>query len=189
MKLELYDLYRDLKSKRILFCYSGPIAHAGIEGVAQTLRMNLEYDDTGNATKVAVFSIFIEQVQNILNYSAERLGGAETESENELGFGTVAIGREADGSYFIYCGNRVYNKDTAELGRRIDELKGLSKDELKALYKERRRMEPPPGSKGAGLGLVEIARKAGKPIEYSFRKIDEIFSFFIIKVVVGGVAA
>jgi hypothetical protein len=185
MELDLYSLYQDLKSRRILFCYSGPIAHAGIEGVAQTLRMNLEYDDTGNATKLAVFSIFIEQVQNILNYSAERLCSAEADTENELSFGTVVIGREEDGSYFIYCGNRIYNKDIPELGKRIDEVKGLSKDELKALYKERRRMEPPPGSKGAGLGLVEIARKAGRPIEYSFRKIDEVFSFFVIKVVVG----
>lgn len=185
MELDLYNLYQDLKSKRIMFCYSGPIAHAGIEGIAQTLRMNLEYDDTGNSTKLAVFSIFIEQVQNILNYSAERLGAVQADSENELSFGAVVIGREEDGSYFIYCGNRVYNGDISKLGEKIDGIKYLSKDELKVLYKERRKMEPPPGSKGAGLGLVEIARKAGKPIEYEFKKIDDEFSFFVIKVVVG----
>jgi hypothetical protein len=185
MELDLYSLYKDLKSKRIMFCYCGPIAHAGIEGIAQTLRMNLEYDGTGNTAKNAVFSIFIEQIQNILNYSAERLDNTQPDSENELCFGAVVIGKEEDGNYFIYCGNRIYNKDVLQLGSKIDELKDLNKDELKALYKERRKMEPPAGSKGAGLGLVEIARKAEKPIEYSFKNIDDEFSFFSIKVVVG----
>jgi len=185
VELNLYELYQDLKGKRIMFCYSGPIAHAGIEGIAQTLRMNLEYDDAGNAARAAVFSIFIEQVQNVLNYSAERLGNTEACCDNELGFGAVVIGREEDGRYFIYCGNRIYNKDADSLSSKIEEIKNLNKDELKAVYKERRKMEPPPGSKGAGLGLVEIARKADKPIEYSFRPIDDTYSFFITKVVVG----
>jgi hypothetical protein len=183
--MDLYELYLDLKGRKILFCYVGPIAHAGIEGVAQTLRMNLEYEEAGNATAHAVFSIFIEQVQNILNYSAERLGNSSEESDNDLCVGVVTIGREEDGSYFVYCGNRVYNKDIPELSRKLEEIRNLNKDELKALYKERRRGDPPPGSKGAGLGLVEIARKAGKPIEYSFRNIDSDFSFFITKVTVG----
>lgn len=185
MELDLYDLYQELKGKRIMFCYSGPIAHAGIEGIGQTLRMNLEYDDAGNATTIAVFSIFVEQVQNILNYSAEKLENAAEDPENELRIGVVVIGREEDGSYFVYCGNRIYNKDIPELKKKIEEIRCLSKEELKVLYKERRKMEPPPGSKGAGLGLVEVARKAGKPIEYSFREIDDEFSFFVIKVVVG----
>lgn len=185
MELDIYNLYQDLKSKRIMFCYCGPIAHAGIEGIAQTLRMNLEYDGTDNTAKNALFSVFIEQVQNILNYSAERWDCTRVDSENELSFGAVVIGKEKDGDYFIYCGNRIYNKDISLLKSKIDELKDLSKDELKALYKERRKMDPPPGSKGAGLGLVEIARKSGKPIEYSFRDIDAEFSFFTIKVVVG----
>jgi hypothetical protein len=73
MELDLYSLYQELKIKRIMFCYCGPIAHAGIEGIAQTLRMNLEYDGTGSTAKNAVFSIFIEQIQNILNYFADRL--------------------------------------------------------------------------------------------------------------------
>lgn len=185
MELDLYSLYQDLKSKRIMFCYCGPIAHAGIEGIAQTLRMNLEYDGTASSAKNAVFSIFIEQIQNMLNYSAERLDITQLDTENELSFGAIVIGKEEDGNYFIYCGNRIFNKDILLLRDKIDELKDLSKDELKILYKERRKMEPPPGSKGAGLGLVEIARKAGKPIEYSFTNIDDTFSFFTIKVVVG----
>jgi hypothetical protein len=183
MELSLYNLYNDLKAKKILFCYSGPIDQAGIEGVGSTLRKNLQIEEASNATTISVFSIFVEQVQNILNYSAEKLG--KSEYDDELKIGIFVIGHEEDGNYFIYCGNRVYNNDISILSNNIDLIKDLNKDELKALYRERRRMEPAPGSKGAGLGLIEMARKAVKPLEYSFETIDDVFSFFSIRVIVG----
>lgn len=184
MLFSLYDFYHELKANRILFCYSGPIAQSSIEGVGSTLRKNLEVEEAGNMAIFSVFSIFIEQVQNILNYSAEKLGNSE-EMDNELRVGIVVIGHEENEDYFIYCGNRIFNADIPKLSEKIDNINGLNKDELKVLYKERRRMDVEPGSKGAGLGLIEIARRAGKPLEYSFKEIDDIFSFFSIRVVVG----
>lgn len=181
--LSLYDLYQDMKVRNILFSYSGPIAQSSIEGVGDTLRRNLEFEEAKKTAVYSVFSIFIEQVQNVLNYSAERVNKDE-EDENELRVGIVVIGREENDDYYIYCGNRVYNSDIGKIKAHIDSVKNCSKQELKALYKERRRMEPESGSKGAGLGLIEMARKAGKPIDYSFAPITEEFSFFSIKVVV-----
>lgn len=183
MKLSLYDLYTELKAKKILFCYSGPIAQTSIEGVGNTLRRNLEAEDAGNTTTLSVFSIFIEQVQNILNYSAEKLRKEEAD-ENELRVGVVVIGHEQNGDYFIYCGNKIYNQDIPKLKNNIENIRSLNKDELKVLYKERRKMETEPGSKGAGLGLIEMARRSSEPLTYSFEQIDGEFSFFSIKVVV-----
>lgn len=184
MELSLFDLYNDLKAKRILFCFSGPIDQSSIEGIGNTLRRNLDIDEAGSTTKISVFSIFVEQVQNVLNYSAEKLTDSD-ELENELRIGIVVIGYEENGDYFIYCGNQVYNEDTARISNHIENIRNLNKDELKALYKERRRAQLEPGSKGAGLGLIEMARKSAKPFDYSFIKIDETFSFFSIKVSVG----
>lgn len=183
MELNLYDFYQDAKKKSIIFYYCGPIAQASVEGVAQTLRKNLEYEDAGNLTSQSVFSVFIEQMQNILNYSAEKLADKDC-AEDELRVGAVVIGH-TNSDYYILCGNKIYNSDIATLKDKIDEIRNQNKDELKALYKERRRMEPAPGSKGAGLGLIEMARKASKPLEYSFTPIDDVFSFFTIRVIVG----
>ena len=44
MKLDLYDFYQQAKGKNVIFYYCGPVAHASIEGVALTLRKNLEYE-------------------------------------------------------------------------------------------------------------------------------------------------
>jgi hypothetical protein len=184
MELNLYNFYQDAKSKNVIFYYCGPIAHASIEGVAQTLRKNLEYEEAGNLTSQSVFSVFIEQMQNILNYSAERLANTET-VENGLRVGVVVIGHVQNG-YYILCGNKVYNSDIAVLTQKIESVCHLNKEELKVLYKERRRMEPAAGSKGAGLGLIEMARRGSEPMEYSFTPINPDFSFYTIRVVVRG---
>lgn len=185
MKLGLYDFYQEAKGKNIIFYYCGPVAHASIEGVAQTLRKNLEYEEAGNLTAQSVFSVFIEQMQNILNYSAERIPNLEAEAaDNELRVGVVVIGHEKNG-YFILCGNKVCNDDIPDLTAKLELIRGMKKDELKAYYKECRRMDPAPKSKGAGLGLIEMARKGTQPIEYSFLPIDGNYSFFTIEVVVG----
>lgn len=183
MKLDLYDFYQKAKGKNIIFYYCGPVAHASIEGVAQTLRKNLEYEEVGKLTAQSVFSVFIEQMQNILNYSAERVPNQDN-VENELRVGVVVIGHEQNG-YFILCGNKVYNCDVPGLTDKLECVRHMNKDELKTLYKERRRMDPDPESKGAGLGLIEMARKGSEPVEYSFLPIDQEFSFFTISVVVG----
>ena len=49
----------------------------------------------------------------------------------------------------------------------------MNKEELRALYKEQLRAEPEEGSKGAGLGFMEIARRASKPIEFDFTDVDD----------------
>lgn len=183
MKLDLYDFYQEAKGKNIIFYYCGPVAHAGIEGVAQTLRKNLEYEEAGNLTAQSVFSVFIEQMQNILNYSAERVSKPEEEG-HDLRVGVVVIGHDKKG-YFIMCGNRMHSADVPALSEKLELIRNMNKEELKILYKERRRMDPAPESKGAGLGLIEMARKGTEPIEYDFLPVDDEFSFFTIKVVVG----
>jgi len=131
MKLELYDFYQRAKEKDVIFYYCGPIAHASIEGVAQTLRKNLEFQEAGNMTAQSVFSVFVEQMQNILNYSAERVPATDT-IENELRIGVVVIGHEQNG-YFILCGNKIYNSDVPFLKDKLELIRNMNKDELKSL--------------------------------------------------------
>jgi hypothetical protein len=56
----------------------------------------------------------------------------------------------------------------------------MSKEELRALHKEQLRADPEEGSKGAGLGFMEIARRASKPIEFDFTDLGD-YTFFALK--------
>lgn len=185
MDLPLHDMYQELNQSRILFCYRGPMAQSSIESVGNALRNNLAAEETGKTTQMAVFSTFIELVQNVLNYSIEKVDVNAKDGDGRVGI--TAVGYDKAGNYCIYCGNRIHNKDIAHISQLIDSLSGLSKEELKALYKEKRKKNTLQNKKGAGLGMIGMARLALTPLEYSFDPIDEVSSFYSIKVVIGRV--
>jgi hypothetical protein len=95
----------------------------------------------------------------------------------------VTIGRLDDKPY-VCSGNLVDNADAAELEERIRPLIAMDKERLKQLYKAVLRQDVPPNASGSGLGLIDIARKASRPLEYSITEINHKFSFFTLKAVV-----
>ena len=71
-----------------------------------------------------------------------------------------------------------------QLCKKIEKLNGMTKKELKAYYNHRRKQTPEPDSKGAGLGLIEIARRSSKPLKFCFKEIDSKYSFFTLKTII-----
>ena len=67
---------------------------------------------------------------------------------------------------------------------RISFIEGKSKDDLKKLYKQKILDGPDEGSKGASLGLIEMARRSGQEMIFSFERIDNDFTFFFVKAVI-----
>ncbi len=129
---------------------------------------------------MAIFSIFIEQIQNVMNYSAERHTEVDktTDAPRSFPSGVFVIGR-AENAYYTECGNHVRNSEIERISANIDYINSLNKDELKAYYRERRKAENDnPESRGAGLGLIEIARRSTAPLEYEFTRLDDEKSFF-----------
>jgi len=182
MQFDLLNFHEVMKKDSVMFCYSGPISQATIEGIGKTLRMNMEIEEAGFNVSQSVFSIFVEQMQNVLNYSAENLS-RDKEPDKELRVGILVISHVEDG-FAVYCGNLIYNNDVDKLKEKIESVRDLNKEELKQLYKKKRKESTDSESKGAGLGLIEMARKAGQPIEYGLTSVNDIYTFFSIKVVV-----
>jgi hypothetical protein len=179
---ELYNFYQKIVGNEIIFCYSGPISQETIEGIGQTLRLDLKMENTNMSLSQSIFSVFIEQMQNILNYSAEKIE-KNSEFDKDVRVGVLVIGQEED-KFYIYCGNKIFNEDVENIKSKIDEISGLNKEELKVLYKKKRRMKSDESSKGAGLGLIEMARRSGKPLKYEFKPLNSEFTFFTIKVLI-----
>jgi hypothetical protein len=98
----------------------------------------------------------------------------------EIRYGILTIGKEGN-DYMVCAGNLVERADVERLRAKLSRIKDMNKDELKALYKEQLRAEPEAGSKGAGLGFMEIARRASKPIEFDFTDVDAKHAFFALK--------
>ncbi|MGM0681724.1 MAG: SiaB family protein kinase, partial [Thermodesulfobacteriota bacterium] len=94
---EMQGFYEQLKNEGIIFSFSGPVSQNLLEGIGATLRQKMSLEETSTNVTQKVFSIFVELMQNVINYSAER--GAAGEEEPELSFGILVIGKKKDQFY------------------------------------------------------------------------------------------
>jgi hypothetical protein len=179
MRFNLREFYSELQEKGVIFCFSGPISQAVIEGVGGTLRQKMELEETDFTITQKVFAVFVEQMQNIINYSAEK-SSRDAVEDGDIRTGVLIIGHE-ESRYYVLCGNKVANRNIEQIKNHLDPLQTLDKNELKSLYRERRKMSSLPESKGAGLGFIEMARKVSLPIEYEFVPMEDDYSFFCLK--------
>ena len=182
---QLMDMRAMLHSQGVIFAYSGYVTEPVLSGVGEALKQKLTIDDADTKTLRSVFAVFVEQMQNIIRYSAEKARSspppaADDRALREIRYGILTIGKEGT-DYVVCAGNLIERADVERLRAKLTRIRDMSKDELKALYKEQLRAEPEQGSKGAGLGFMEIARRASRPIEFDFTGVDGNHSFFALK--------
>ena len=179
---DLFDLRATLQRQGIIFAFSGYMTETVLSGVGEAIKQKLTIDDADTKTLRSVFAVFVEQMQNIIRYSAE-LAAQSSAGDSpllEIRYGIVTIGQEGS-RYIVQAGNLVAQKDVERLRTRLTKIRDMNKEELRALHKEQLRAAPEEGSKGAGLGIMEIARRASKPIEFDFTDVDGDYAFFTLK--------
>jgi hypothetical protein len=181
MEPKLTDIQTILGSNNILTCFSGRFSQGLIEEMGIAIKNYLESEARPKNVIYNVFSVYIEQTQNIKNYASRKEGSP---LGNRIANSAIVCIGTVNDSYFIWSGNLIENSDVARLQTKLDSIAGQNKDELKQLYKEQLKKDSNPDKQGAGLGLIDIARKASAAIRYSFHRIDETFSFYEIKVLI-----
>jgi len=72
MKFNIMQYSKLLAEHNISIIYSGPLWAEGIDGMAEFLQKRLDMDDMPLSESQAVFSVFVEQMNNMLMYSAEK---------------------------------------------------------------------------------------------------------------------
>ncbi|MDH4129190.1 MAG: SiaB family protein kinase [Spirochaetota bacterium] len=178
---QLYEFMQQLNNLKILFCYAGPISQGIVEELGRNIKDQLKSESTPNLTQ-KVFSVYVEQIQNILNYSTQKQSQNE---DSEFKSGITIIGRSNSDQYFVMAGNLVDANQKQILIQLLNKLKTMTKEELKDYFLEKRKKDKLLNEKqGAGLGLIDIARKASEPLECHFKDIDSNYSFFSIKAII-----
>ena len=79
----------------------------------------------------------------------------------------------------VTTGNIVENGHAEEIAEFLGRLNNLDQDALDDLFKKQLREGIVSPKGGAGLGFIDIRRKTGNYLDYSFVKIDKETSFFI----------
>jgi hypothetical protein len=155
--MDLFQLREQFSRDGILMCFNGPFSHSIIEEIGIAIRNHLAAENIARMAVQDVFAIYIEMTQNARNYLTRK-----------------------NNSYAVTSGNVVLKEDIEQLRSRIDHINALEPDELKKLIRQQLRAEVPAGATGAGIGLMEMAKRASNRLEYSVRDIDGGHSFFTL---------
>lgn len=178
MKL-IYQFHEDMIKHNFTLVYEGEITHQITKAFTSLAETNMDKLSEDTTVKKKVFHVMVECLQNLSKHAEE----FEPSSGGYAGNGIFIVGKLGDenGDYHIITGNAVDNSKVDDLKALLDKINELDKDGLKELFKKQMREGSLSEKGGAGLGLIDIARKTGEKLEYHFHSIDEANSFFLLR--------
>ena len=169
---EAINYHQQMISEDILVINKGDFSQDAIFPVLQIIEENLQKKKKA-VSKKKIFHILVELLQNISRHCLK---------ERDKKEGIFLIGR-SDNYFVINTGNLIKNKEVDDLKKQLDYINNLNGKELKELYLNKLRERNIPNSRGAGIGLIDIARRLISPFNYSIQKIDDEKSFLSINVI------
>ena len=177
--IDLFSLRTHFNRNRILLSFNGPISRSLIEEIGNALKNYLQAENAQPTAAMDVFSIYIEMTQNIRFYSTSQ------QFSDDKAIATIVVSRDGNG-YAVSAGNVVVRDDGERLCARVDALNQMDKAALKAEFKNQLRQPRSAlgNNNGAGLGLIDMARKATAPLSASLQPIDDVYSFFSLRVII-----
>ncbi len=176
MKSEIvYHFFEKLQPDNLSFLYQGAFNDEITDHIIDLSEYNL--NNKGEAVYLSnrVSFLMAECFQNIVRHGDKPTKKADKKAGL---FVTRNIGR----AFFITSGNLIDNAEIPELKRKLEQINKLGKDELKMLYLSVLGSERQDSKTGAGLGLIEMARRSGQSLDYTFIKINDTHSFFYLQI-------
>jgi hypothetical protein len=169
----IYDRYRDLRVKDISLVFEGQITHQVMKALTGLVEEQLDEVEDDSVLR-RVYHVMVESLQNI-NRHAETY---EYQGQPYPGLGVVLVAKNSK-RFQVTTGNIIDSAHEDEIAMFLGKLNNMDPDSLDDLYRKQMRdgIMSPKG--GAGLGFIDIRRKTGNPLDYSFVNIDDETSFFI----------
>ena len=170
---EAVNYHRKMISENILIIHKGDFSQDSIFPVLQIIEQNLQKEKKDSVSKKKIFHILVELLQNVSHHCLKE--GTKKE-------GIFMIG-ESKEHFIINTGNFIRNEEVDKLKEHLDYINGLNGKELKDFYLSKLRERNIPNNGGAGIGLIDIARRLISPLNYSIKKIDDMKSFLSINII------
>jgi hypothetical protein len=179
----LLNMRDHLARNNALMSFNGMLSQPLLEDMGKALRRHVAEDPDASQSKIRdVFEIFIEQTQNIEKYAKST--AADTDEADFLKKAIVVISATPCG-YMISSVNPVRQTDIPSLAEHLTRINDMTKDELRRHYKNM--LKQPQSDKfgaGAGVGLINMARRSQAPFEWCFAAFDSTYKQFMLCITV-----
>lgn len=173
--LDIYSYYHKMQDEKVILYFKGEITNNLLTSILQLVDDKLERKESVRI-KRKVFSILLECLQNIYNYHQQK------DFSDEKSKSAILVIKKSEEAYTISTGNYLKNEKVEKLKKKIEKVNRLNQEELKEFYKEVLSRQEPSETGGAGLGLIDMARKSGEKISYEFNDADTEKTFYTLEV-------
>lgn len=169
---ELYNVYKNFAASSLSYVYKGIFNATLTDKILSLSETNMNIAEESSKTQKRVYFVMVESLQNITRHQDVY------QSQQNHAFFVV---QNKTGEYNLTSANVVEDDKVEHLRQSIDKINSLNADELKDYYKYVLENTGLSDKGGAGLGLIEMARKSGNKLTYSFNKEHESNTFFYFK--------
>jgi hypothetical protein len=181
MSFDINEYYSRLNGGDVLMAFKGSISSELISNVLEVVESKMDELSEGSKIRKKVYNVLVETLQNL--YHHIEILPEEMQKQFDDKFGVLVVSRHAD-QYKISTGNFIGQDKVDVLRNKIDKINSMSREELKDMYKFILNHQRLSEKGGGGLGLVDIARKTGNDLKYTFEKYDDTYYFFNLDVFV-----
>lgn len=181
MSFNVENYLEDQTAGDVILYYKGNIDSDVINHVLDTVEDKMVQVNEHAKLRKKVYNVLVESLQNLYHHVDRVPEDFEDQSSERYG---LLIVKKVDYGYKIITGNFVRAENIEKLEERIKRINRSSHEEIKELYKFILNHQKISQKGGGGLGLVDIARKTGNRLEYSFKEYNSKHSFFYLNILV-----
>lgn len=164
---------------KVLLAHEGNVNKAVLLDTLPKLESVLDEVGVDKPRKRKLVNIAIEALQNLqvhAHHSSLPTSGIQP---------VFTVTKEQDAVH-VTIGNLIKNDERKVLEDKLNKINSLNEDEVKFLYGVIMKQTAVKFSSkgGAGLGLIDMKKKSGNPLVFSFQEIDDDISYFSLRVTV-----
>lgn len=172
---EIYLLSKLIAEDKLNYIYCGDFTQSIIVDILSLTEKNILDVNESSKAKKKVYNLMVEALQNIPKHQAKITPDLSTEK----GLFLIQHFRE---KYYITTGNIIFNENIEDIRSRIAIVNSLDCDGLKAYYKQQLISGSISDKGGAGLGLIDMARKSENKLFFDFKDLTEELSYFYFRI-------
>ncbi len=168
------DLTRRIRDKmmneHLMFAYRGVVTNENSIPLLMLLEKEMENSEFGFIGRKRLFMFVLESLQNVTRHS----------DPVEYANMSLVVYSKAGEGYTVTTGNVLPAANINDLKIKLEKINTLDTGEIRNVYRQMLSTSEFSSKGGAGLGLIEMAKKTGNKLDYDFVPLDEHFSYFIL---------
>lgn len=155
---------------RLMFVYRGTVTNQNSEALLLLLEKEMEQSDFGFVGRKRLFMFVLESLQNVSRHSNTKISDLMS----------LVVYSKLDNGYTVTTANVIDKDEEPDLKGQLNLLNTLEASEIRKLYREKLSTTDFSSRGGAGLGLIEMAKKTGNKLDYDFLPLDKNSLYFVL---------